>query len=220
MSELRVDRIKHINAGASTPFLQLDSSGNVNHTGTMTVGTLKTDNLQDSNGAPLLAGGVLQVVQRVSQSYGEFGNTAYNNDINNLTAISDWYVDITTTKANSRILIQWKTKMYGPNSQHQYVDLRRSINNGGFTSLIGANRTDGTIDTFAGIHWQNGNGAFEGDYFSQFVDSPNQAAGTTLRYRQYLGGWAGGTIDFGGWDANNNQNARGMIVMVAWEIGA
>jgi hypothetical protein len=220
MSELRVDRIKHINAGASTPFMQLDSSGNVNHTGTMTVGTLRTDNLQDSTGAPLLAGGVLQVVQRVSQSYGEFGNTAYNNDNNNLTAISDWYVDITTTKANSRILVQWKTKMFGPNQQHQYVDLRRSINNGSFTSLITANRTDGTIDTFAGIHWQNGNGAFEGDYFSQFVDTPNQAAGTILRYRQYLGGWAAGTIDFGGWDANNNQNARGMIVMVAWEIGA
>ena len=220
MSELRVDRIKHINAGASTPFLQLDSSGNVNHTGTMTVGTLRTDNLQDSSGSNLLAGGVIQVVQRVSQSYGEFGNTAYANNINNLTAIGDWYIDITQQKANSRILVQWKTKMYGPNQQHQYVDLRRRINNGSFTSLVAETRTDGTIDTFAGIHWQNGNGAFEGDYFSSFIDTPNQGAGTVLRYQQYLGGWAGGTIDFGGWDASGNQNARGLIVMTAWEIAA
>ena len=33
MSELRVDRIKHISAGASTPFLQLDSAGNVDFGG-------------------------------------------------------------------------------------------------------------------------------------------------------------------------------------------
>ena len=185
----------------------------------MTVaGVVKTTAILDLSGNTLGGGQVLQVVQRVSNSYGEFGNSSYQNNVNNLTAIGDWYIDITTTKTNSKILCQWKTKMYGPNTQHQYVDLRRRIGSGSFTSLVDAYRSNSTIDTFAGIHWQNGNGAFEGDYFSAFIDTPNQAAGTALRYQQYLGGWAGGTIDFGGWDANNNQNARGMIVMICYEL--
>ena len=187
--------------------------------GTVTVaGVVKTTAIQDLSGNTLGGGQVLQVVQRVSNSYGEFGNSSYQNNVNNLTAIGDWYIDITTTKTNSKILCQWKTKMYGPNTQHQYVDLRRRIGSGSFTSLVDAYRSNSTIDTFAGIHWQNGNGAFEGDYFSAFIDTPNQAAGTALRYQQYLGGWAGGTIDFGGWDANGNQNARGMIVMNCYEL--
>ena len=187
--------------------------------GTVTVaGVVKTTAIQDLSGNTLGGGQVLQVVQRVSNSYGEFSNSSYQNNVNNLTAIGDWYIDITTTKTNSKILCQWKTKMYGPNNQHQYVDLRRRIGSGGFTSLVDAYRSNSTIDTFAGIHWQNGNGAFEGDYFSAFIDTPNQPSGTALRYQQYLGGWASGTIDFGGWDANNNQNARGMIVMICYEL--
>ena len=144
--------------------------------GTVTVaGVVKTTAIQDLSGNTQ----VLQVVQRVSNSYGEFGNSSYQNNLNNLTAIGDWYIDITTTKANSKILCQWKTKMYGPNTQHQYVDLRRRIGSGSFTSLVDAYRSNNTIDTFAGIHWQNGNGAFEGDYFSAFIDTPNQPAYVT-----------------------------------------
>lgn len=214
--------LKH--ASANTPAItpnadgSVSMAGNVTTTGVVQGNTIKTGALQDLNGDPLSTGEVLQVVQRVSNSFGEFGNAAYGNNLANLTAIGDWWIDITTTAANSKILVQWKTKMYGPNTQHQYVDLRRRIGSGGFTSLVDAYRTNNTIDTFAGIHWQSGNGAFEGDYFSSFIDTPNQSAGTLLRYQQYLGGWAGGTIDFGGWDANNNQNARGMIVMIAWEL--
>lgn len=195
-------------------------AGDITATGVVQGNIVKASELQDLSGNPLGGGKVLQVVQRVSNSFGEFGNAAYSNNLSNLTAIGDWWIDITTTEANSKLLIQWKTKMYGPNNQHQYVDLRRRIGTGGFTSLVDTYRTNSSIDTFAGIHWQNGNGAFEGDYFSSFIDTPNQAAGTLLRYQQYLGGWAGGTIDFGGWDANNNGNARGMIVMVAWELAA
>lgn len=214
--------IRHPSANSDAITPNADGSvslaGNVTTTGVVQGNVVKASAIQDLSGNPLQSGQVLQVVQRVSNSFGEFGNSAYSNNLSNLTAIGDWWIDITTTTANSKILVQWKTKMYGPNTQHQYVDLRRRIASGGFTSLVDAYRTNNTIDTFAGIHWQSGNGAFEGDYFSSFIDTPNQAAGTLLRYQQYLGGWAGGTIDFGGWDANNNQNARGMIVMIAWEL--
>ncbi|AOV59977.1 hypothetical protein P29A0810_041 [Synechococcus phage S-CAM8] len=215
--------LKHASANTSALTPNADGSvsvaGNVTTTGVVQGNTIRTGALQDLNGDPLSTGQVLQVVQRVSNSYGEFGNSAYGNNLGNLTAIGDWWIDITSTVANSKFLIQWKTKMYGPNTQHQYVDLRRRVGgSGSFTSLIETTRTNSTIDTFAGIHWQNGNGAFEGDYFSTFIDSPNQPVNTVIRYQQYLGGWAGGTIDFGGWDAANNQNARGMIVMIAWEL--
>lgn len=62
MSELRVDRIKHISAGASTPFLQLNSSGNVDFGGSFTANTIKTDNLQTSSGGDLFSGNIIQMV--------------------------------------------------------------------------------------------------------------------------------------------------------------
>jgi hypothetical protein len=76
MSELRVDRIKHISAGASTPFLQLDSAGNVDFGGTFAAGVVKTNSLQNSSGGNLLAGGVVQVAD------------------NRLASVNDTYVSI------------------------------------------------------------------------------------------------------------------------------
>ena len=218
--------IKHnsANTAAITPNADgsVTLSGNLtSNTGTLKGNIIQASELQDLNGDPLGTGEVLQVVQRVSNSFGEFGNTAYGNNLDNLTRIDDWYVELTTTEANSRVLVQWKSRMFGPNQQHQYVDLRRRIGgSGSWTSMTATYRTNSTIDQFAGIHrGSGGNGSFEGDYFSSFMDyNLNQSAGTTVRYAQYLGGWAGGTIDYGGWDANNNQNSRGMIVMTAWEL--
>ena len=71
----------------------------------------------------------------------------------------------------------------------------------------------------AGIHGASGDtGTHEGDYFASILDSPNQPAGTALRYQQYYGAWAAGTIDYGGWDTPTNVNARTMITMIATEI--
>jgi hypothetical protein len=41
-----------------------------------------------------------------------------------------------------------------------------------------------------------------------------------LRYQQFYGSWAGGIMDYGGWDTLQNVNARGLIVMQAMEIVA
>jgi len=68
MSELRVDRIKHVSAGASTPFLQLNASGNVDFGGILTSGTVRTDNLQTSSGANLFSGSVVQMVDYIVPS--------------------------------------------------------------------------------------------------------------------------------------------------------
>lgn len=68
MSELRVDRIKHISAGASTPFLQLDAAGNVDFGGILTSGTVRTNNLQTSSGANLFSGSVVQMVDYIIPS--------------------------------------------------------------------------------------------------------------------------------------------------------
>lgn len=184
---------------------------------------LRTNQIQNVSGQILVdsTGGVIQVVQRLSNAYGEIGTPAMQNN-DNLVQVPDYFLDITTKRANSRILVMMKNKMYGPNQQHQYVDIRRSTNGGAsFTSLVQTYRTDSTIDTFSGIHGGSGiSGAFEGDYWTQFLDTPNVVAGTTIRYHQYYGSWAGGTMDYGGWDALNNANARGLIVMQAMEIVA
>lgn len=182
--------------------------------------TLRTNQIQNTSGQILVdsTGGIIQVVQRLSNGYGEIGTPAMQNN-DNMTQVPDYFVDITTKRTNSRIMIMMKNKLYGPNQQHQYVDIRRSVSGGGFTSLVQTYRTDSTIDTFSGIHAGAG-GAFEGDYWTEFLDTPNVAAGTTIRYQQFYGSWAGGTVDYGGWDALNNANARGLIVMMCMEIVA
>jgi hypothetical protein len=182
--------------------------------------TLRTNQIQTTGGAILVdsTGGIIQVVQRLSNAYGEISTPAMQNN-NNDVQVPDYYVDITTKRTNSRILVMMKNKLYGPNQQHQYVDIKRSVSGGGFTSLVTTYRTDATIDTFSGIH-ANAGGAFEGDYWTQIIDTPNVAAGTTLRYQQFYGSWAGGIMDYGGWDTLQNVNARGLIVMQAMEIVA
>lgn len=166
-------------------------------------------------------GGVIQVVQRLSNNYGELSVPAYGNNNSNFREIPDYYVDITTKRANSKIIVKMKNKFYGTNNQHQYVDIRRSVNGGSYISLVETYKSDSSVDTFSGIHGGSGiNGAFEGDYWTEFLDTPNVAAGTSLRYHQYYGAWAGGTIDYGGWDSAQNVNARGLIVMMCMEIVA
>ena len=184
--------------------------------------TLKTNQIQNTSGQILVdsTGGVIQVVQRLSSGYGEISTPQQRNN-GNMTQVPDYFIDITTKRTNSKIMVKMKNKMYGPNQQHQYVDIRRSVSGGGFTSLVQTYRTDATIDTFSGIHGGSGiNGPFEGDYWTEILDTPNVAAGTTLRYQQYYGSWVGGTVDYGGWDALQNANARALIVMMCMEIVA
>ena len=187
------------------------SGSNLNvHSGSKIVGT--------DAGSIYAPGMVVQVVQSTIGTYGTISVNPYGNNLNNLVQVPNYYVDITTKLANSKIRVEFKSAMRGPNNQHHYVDLRRRIGSSStYTSMVETYRPDTTIDTMAGIHDASG-GTHEGDYFASVLDSPNQPAGTVLRYHQYYGAWAAGTIHYGGWDAATNPNARTMITMIATEI--
>ena len=197
-----------VTAGADLDVL---SGSNLNvHSGSKIVGT--------DAGSIYAPGMVVQVVQSTIGTYGTISVNAYNNDLNNLVQVPNYYVDITTKVANSKIRVEFKAAMRGNNSQHNYVDLRRRIGSSStYTSMVDTYRPDTTIDTMAGIHDPSG-ATHEGDYFASILDSPNQTAGTVLRYQQYYGHWNAGTIHYGGWDAGTNVNARTMITMIATEI--
>lgn len=193
--------------------LNCHSGSNLNvHSGSKIVGT--------DAGSIYAPGMVVQVVQSTIGTYGSISVNAYANNLSNLVQVPNYYVDITTKLANSKIRVEFKSAMYGPNQQHHYVDLRRRIGSSStYTSLVETYRPDTSIDTMAGTHAPSGvSGNHEGDYFASILDSPNQSAGTVLRYQQYYGAWAAGTIDYGGWDAASNVNGRTMITMIATEI--
>ena len=161
------------------------------------------------------SGMTVQVVQRLSSNYGTVSTAAYNNSSANLVQIPDHYVDITTKYANSRIKVTASFDNVGPNLQHTYTDLRRSINGGSFASMSDTYRSNTVIDSLASFH-QVTTGSAEHTSVVFIIDSPNVAAGTTLRYQVYMGSWAGGTVIFGGW----NDNARSLTVLIAEEIKA
>ena len=197
-----------VTAGADLDVL---SGSNLNvHSGSNIVGT--------DAGSIYAPGMVVQVVQSTIGTFGTISVNAYNNDLNNLVQVPNYYVDITTKVANSKIRVEFKSALRANNNQHHYIDLRRRIGSSStYTSMVETYRPDSTIDTMAGIHDDDG-GTHEGDYFASILDSPNQPAGTVLRYQQYYGHWNPGTINYGGWDAGSNPNARTMIVMIATEI--
>lgn len=161
------------------------------------------------------SGMVVQTVQRLSSNYGTVSVSAYNNDPNTLAQIPDHYVDITTKYANSRIKVFATFDNVGPNLQHTYTDIRRSVSGGSFVSMATTYRTNTTIDSLASFHQVTTGGA-EHTSTLMIIDSPNVGAGVTLRYQVYMGAWAGGTVIFGGW----NDNARSLTVLIAEEIAA
>lgn len=191
--------------------LNCHSGSNLNvHSGSKIVGT--------DAGSIYAPGMVVQVVQSTIGTYGSISVNAYSNNLSNLVQVPNYYVDITTKLANSKIRVEFKSAMYGPNQQHHYVDLRRRIGSSStYTSMVETYRPDTTIDEMAGIH-DSSNTTHEGDYFASILDSPNQPAGTILRYHQYYGAWAAGTVHYGGWSSGSNVNGRTLITMIATEI--
>jgi hypothetical protein len=160
-----------------------------------------------------VSGRTIQTVQRFSSNQGTVSTSAYNNDPNNLVQIPDHYVDIVTKSTNSRIKVSFSFDNMGPNVQHSYTDLRRSINGGSFTSMAINYRTGTQVDSLASFHTVS-TGNVEHSAMYTIIDSPNVAVGTTLRYQVYMGSWAGGTVTFGGW----NFNATSLTIMIAEEL--
>ena len=208
MSIINVNEIGPVTTGGS---VSVTAGADLNiQTGSKIVG---------SDAASIYAPGmVVQVVQSTRGTAGTISVNAYGNNLANLVQVPNYYIDITTKVANSKIRVEFKSAMFGPNQQHQYVDLRRRIGSSStYTSMVDTYRPNTNIDTLAGTHSEAG-ATHEGDYFASILDSPNQPAGTVLRYHQYYGAWAAGTLHYGGWDAANNLNARNLIVMIATEI--
>lgn len=178
--------------------------------------TVNNNTITVPSGHRLVQSGMtVQTVQRLSSNYGAVSTAAYNNSSANLVQIPDHYVDITTRYANSRIKVTASFDNMGPNQQHTYTDLRRSINSGAFASMSDTYRTNTVIDSMASYH-AIGSGNAEHTSVIFIIDSPNVSAGTTLRYQVYMGSWLGGTVTFGGW----NDNARSLTVLIAEEIAA
>jgi hypothetical protein len=175
MSELRVDRIKHISAGSSTPFMQLDSTGNVDFGGTFAAGVVKTNTLQNSSGGNLLAGSIIKVVQTIKTDPFSSSNTGD-------TAITGLSASITPSSTSSKILV-----MYSIN-----YDSTRGNSGGGFRiyrngshlSSASGNAAGGRY-TVTGDFGANANADQSGMHRSfTYLDSPSSTS--ALTYQIYV----------------------------------
>ena len=146
---------------------------------------LKVDTIQTAaGGTPTAAdlglnvtGSVLQVV-----SSGAFGSTV--NVTSTSFVASGHNAVITTTKANSKILVTLSGGAFFDNgnaSQAMWVTFYRSDNGGLDYNLTGVNSAYG-LTRMSG----DGNAWNMSGYSLQWLDAPNQALGSTLTYSVYV----------------------------------
>jgi len=215
MSELRVDRIKHINAGASTPFLQLDSTGNVDFSsGRLTVDTLRTNAIQNTDGTARDV--VLQRIIKRSTATASLDTTTFTEPN------SDYRVSITPKRSNSIILLRFHLFTNNAMASNTLFQLRTRKYTGGSGAAISSQSTGLGSRLTADFGARPGNGYDSNDqlYCDWFCyDIPNSTATQTygFDYRRETGG--SGTIYFGYTSGDNsNWGIHSPILIIAEEM--
>jgi hypothetical protein len=151
----------------------------------------------------------------------------YNNNANNFRA-TPISVKLTTKRDNSFIMVRAQFVIKSGTCSHNYVDIWRSINGGGFQSLAqtlandcdecGGGSGDGNADGLVSNHGQgceDRNGEHPRHEFA--IDHPDVAKGTTIEYKVYVGTWGSAYIDLGSHDTGN-PNGRSPEIIIAREI--
>ena len=153
--------------------------------------TLYVDNLQPNLGSRVMAAGhVVQVQTR------KWPNTGFSSTSNSLVGVTDFYVDITPTSANSIILFQSSVSMVNTGT----TDYARFA----------------IQDSNTGSQWSTNTYMAQGGYNgAQWADVPlihSNTAGTTNTIRlQLLVRAAGGNVEMG-WSGGDDRT------ITAWEI--
>lgn len=215
MSELRVDRIKHISAGASTPFLQLDSTGNVDFSnGRLTVDTLRTNAIQNTDGSARDV--ILQRIIKRSTATSTLDTTTFTEPN------SDYRVSITPKRSDSVICLQFHVFTNNRMASNTLFQMRtRKYTSGSGVSISSQSGGLGSRLT-ADFGARPGNGYDGNDQFYCYwfcYDIPNSTATQTygFDYRRETGG--SGTQYFGYTQGDNsNWGIHSPILIIAEEM--
>jgi len=194
---------------ATTGSGTLTVAGNTTLSGTNNLGSNPTLTL--GSNATFPAGHVIQTVQYVETArFVQDLSGATHQVLNNGSA--DFAVSITTKQANSKIMVQISIgQMVGHTSGSGHGvggRLLRDITGGTSNVHIGVHTgTNTPKDTmFMGTDSHSYDGGMQ--YF-QFLDSPAQSAGTTIKYKiGVIGHLTSGTYTIK-FNANNNESASG-----------
>ena len=149
---------------------------------TPALGTVATGNLSNS-GIVYPAGHIIQAVTRVP-SAATYSSTNWES--------TDQYVNITTTRLNSKMLVMWSNGGMYKNSGNSYTTLYRDSTNLGHASWGYVYGYSPMIQSLSIIE----------------LDSPAKAVGTTINYRIWTK-QVSGTIWF-----NNGSGARSTITVL------
>ena len=150
--------------------------------GLTALGTVATGNLSNS-GIVYPAGHIIQAVTRVP-SAATYSSTNWES--------TDQYVNITTTRLNSKMLVMWSNGGMYKNSGNSYTTLYRDSTNLGHASWGYVYGYSPMIQSLSIIE----------------LDSPAKAVGTTINYRIWTK-QVSGTLWF-----NNGSGARSTITVL------
>ena len=140
------------------------------------------------------AGSVIQTVFKI------FGDTTTTTTINTFVSCVNADLAITTKLANSKLLVKFIGQGYQFSGSGVNLGLNRTI--GGTTvRLLGTDSTSGNAWMGAG----NGSADISFTIERLILDSPTQAAGTTITYLGLLGLWSGGTgyLNYSGYSSES-----------------
>ena len=118
-----------------------------------------------------------------------FGNTTAITAIQTYTACTGGTLAITSKIANSKFLVQFVAQGYASASGGLNIGMSRTIS-ATTTRLVG-------VDGAAGDSWAgsaNGAGTNSWTVVREYLDSPGQAAGTSITYNMLVASWSAGTI--------------------------
>ena len=149
--------------------------------------TLFVDNLKPNLSSGVHASG--HIVQVTDMTEVSDLQVAINNSSSN-TAITQVKTDIVPKFANSKIIINFHTQLYGPSGNYLAVMIFRSINGGGF------GHTTGKPHTFIG------NGNSWTDCHISITDSPTYTLGQTISYMPYVYTYNTSATPYFGWGSS------------------
>jgi hypothetical protein len=140
-----------------------------------------------------------------------------NNSYANMRQVPSQTITVTTTAANSKILITGGVAMRSSSHTHDYFDMKRTLSSNGNTEWLSklspyyGSHTDGLIANHTGNINDSTNAAVT------YLLSPNVPAGTTITFTYWVGAWDGGTV---WWNEYGNGNAHGITEFIYQEVSA
>jgi hypothetical protein len=163
------------------------------------------------------AGGKILQVLRHAMPVATISVPHRNNNYAEMRQVPSQSIAVTTTAANSKILITGGINIRTSSHTHDYFDMKRTLSSNGNTEWLSklspywGGNTDGLVANHTGNINDSTNAPIT------YLLSPNVPAGTVITFTYWVGMWGAGTV---WWNEYGNGNAHGITEFIYQEVSA